>query len=76
MIRRIIFGLLCCLSFGIMAFGFTMLKIAYDLTEPGEFLALFFAGSLVILIGGAFAIGSGIRVVQKNEKKLKYPLKL
>ena len=69
------FVVLYCMSFlcslGVVAFGLVMLKIAYDLHHPAEFLAVFFAGSLVILIGGALAFGFGIRVVERLRKKVK-----
>lgn len=58
-------------SLGIVAFGVVMLKIAYDLQHPMEFLACFFSASLVILIGAALALGSGLRAVQRISKKNK-----
>jgi hypothetical protein len=72
--RRIsVFVVLYCvlfvISLGVVAFGLVMLKIAYDLHHPVEFLAVFFAASLVILIGGALALGFGLRVVQRLRKK-------
>jgi hypothetical protein len=57
------------LSLGAVAFGLVMLKIAYDLQHPMEFLAVFFAASLVILIGAALSLGFGIRAVQRFNKK-------
>jgi hypothetical protein len=57
------------ISLGVVAFGLVMLKIAYDLHNPVEFLAVFFAASLVILTGGALAFGFGLRVVQRLRKK-------
>ena len=82
--RRIsVFVVLYCalfiISLGVVAFGLVMLKIAYDLHHPMEFLAVFFAASLVILIGGALALGFGLKVVQrlkKKVKKLKIPLEI
>jgi hypothetical protein len=58
------------ISLGIVAFGFVMLKVAYDLQHPMEFLAVFFSASLVILIGAALALGFGIRAVQRLNKKI------
>ena len=67
----VLYCMLFFISLGVMAFGLVMLKIAYDLHHPMEFLAVFFAGSLVVLIGGALACGFGIRVVERLRKKLK-----
>ena len=71
--RESVFVVLYCMLFfislGVVAFGLIMLKIAYDLHHPMEFLAVFFAASLVILIGGALAFGFGVRVVQWFRKK-------
>jgi TRAP-type C4-dicarboxylate transport system permease small subunit len=73
--RASVFVVLYCvlflISLGVVAFGLVMLKIAYDLHHPVEFLAVFFAASLVILIGGALAFGFGLRVVQRLRKKVK-----
>jgi hypothetical protein len=63
--------MLFVISLGVIAFGVVMLKIAYDLHHPTEFLAVFFAGSLVILIGGALACGFGARVIERLRKKAK-----
>ena len=67
----VLYGLLLFISLGVVAFGIVMVKIAYDLHHPTEFLAVFFAGSLVILIGGALAFGFGVRVVERLKKKVK-----
>jgi hypothetical protein len=67
----VLYCVLCILSLGVVAFGLVMLKIAYDLHHPMEFLAVFFSASLVILIGGALALGFGLRVVQRLKKKVK-----
>jgi biotin transporter BioY len=67
----VLYGVLFFISLGVVAFGLVMLKIAYDLHHPTEFLAVFFAGSLVVLIGGALACGFCIRVVERLRKKLK-----
>ena len=67
----VLYGLLFFISLGIVAFGIVMVKIAYDLHHPTEFLAVFFAGSLVILIGGALAFGFGVRVIERLRKKVK-----
>jgi hypothetical protein len=63
---------LCLISLGVLAFGIVMMKIAYDLRHPMEFLAVFFAASLVILIGASLAIGFGLRAVERL-KKIKKP---
>jgi hypothetical protein len=65
----VLYGVLFFISLGVVAFGLVMLKIAYDLRHPTEFLAVFFAASLVILIGGALAFGFGARVVERLRKK-------
>ena len=65
----VLYCMLFFISLGVMAFGLVMLKIAYDLHHPMEFLAVFFAASLVILIGGALAFGFALRVVQRLRKK-------
>ncbi len=61
--------LLFLVSLGVVAFGFVMLKVAYDLQHPMEFLAVFFAASLVILIGAALAVGFGLRSIQRLREK-------
>ncbi len=64
--------ILFILSFGIIALGLVMLKVAYDLPNPMEFIVVFFASSLIILIGMALAIGFALRVwswVTKKNKK-------
>jgi len=61
------------ISLGVLAFGIVMMKIAYDLHHPGEFLAVFFAGSLVILIGASLAVGFGLRAFQRLKKNKKPP---
>jgi hypothetical protein len=66
----VLYIVLFLISLGIVAFGFVMLKIAYDLQHPMEFLAVFFAASLVILIGAALAVGFGIRAAQRLNKKI------
>jgi hypothetical protein len=63
---------LCLISLGVLAFGIVMMKIAYDLRHPMEFLAVFFAASLVILIGASLAVGFGLRAVERL-KKIKKP---
>ena len=67
----VLYCMLFVISLGVVAFGLVMLKIAYDLHHPMEFLAVFFAASLVILIGGALAFGFGLRVIQYLRKKAK-----
>ena len=67
----VLYCMLFVISLGVMAFGLVMLKIAYDLSHPTEFLAVFFAASLVILLGGAMAFGFGLRAVQRLRKKVK-----
>jgi hypothetical protein len=63
---------LCLISLGVLVFGIVMMKIAYDLRHPMEFLAVFFAASLVILIGASLAVGFGLRAVERL-KKIKKP---
>lgn len=67
----LLYFVLFFISLGVVAFGLVMLKIAYDLHHPMEFFAVFFAASLVILIGGAMAFGFGLRAVQRLRKKVK-----
>lgn len=57
------------ISLGVVALGFIMLKVAYDLQHPMEFLAVFFSASLVVLIGAALAFGFGLRGVKRLRKK-------
>jgi uncharacterized membrane protein YidH (DUF202 family) len=66
----VLYIVLFLISLGIVAFGFVMLKIAYDLQHPMEFLAVFFGASLVILIGAALAVGFGLRAFQRLNKKI------
>jgi len=66
---RILYCVLFLCSLGVVAFGIVMLKIAYDLQHPVEFLAVFFSASLVILIGAALALGFGLRAAQRFSKK-------
>lgn len=58
-------------ALAIVALGVVMLKVAYDLKHPMEFIATFFAASLVILIGGALTAGFGLRVYGWLRKKKK-----
>ena len=67
----VLYCMLFVIALGVMAFGLVMLKIAYDLHHPMEFLAVFFAASLVILLGGAMAFGFGLRAVHRLRKKVK-----
>jgi uncharacterized membrane protein YidH (DUF202 family) len=67
----ILYLALCLISLGVLAFGAVMMKIAYDLHHPVEFLAVFFAASLVILIGASLALGFGLRAVEQLRKKIK-----
>lgn len=73
--RESVFVVLYCvlflISLGVVAFGLVMLKIAYDLHHPMEFLAVFFSASLVILIGGSLAVGFALRAVQRARKKVE-----
>jgi hypothetical protein len=71
MMYIVIYCVLFLLSLGAVMFGLVMLKIAYDLHHPMEFLAVFFAASLVILIGATLALGFGIRAVRQFKKKVK-----
>ena len=64
----VLYCVLFIISLGVVAFGLVMLKIAYDLHHPTEFLAVFFSASLVILIGGSLAIGFALRAVQRLTK--------
>jgi uncharacterized membrane protein YidH (DUF202 family) len=64
---------LCLVSLGVLAFGVVMMKIAYDLHHPVEFLAVFFAASLVILIGASLAFGFGLRAFHRLKKIKKTP---
>jgi hypothetical protein len=68
----VLYLVLCLISLGVLAFGLVMMKIAYDLRHPMEFLAVFFAASLVILIGASLAVGFGLRAVERL-KKIKKP---
>ncbi len=65
----VLYLILSLISLGILAFGVVMMKIAYDLRHPMEFLAVFFAASLVILIGASLAVGFGLRAVERLRKK-------
>jgi hypothetical protein len=65
----VLYCVLFLCSLGVVTFGLVMLKIAYDLQHPIEFLACFFSASLVILIGAALALGFGLRAVQRINKK-------
>jgi uncharacterized membrane protein YidH (DUF202 family) len=61
------------ISLGVLAFGIVMMKIAYDLHHLVEFLAVFFAASLVILMGASAAFGFGLRAFQQLKKSKKNP---
>ena len=69
----VLYGMLFFISLGVVAFGLVMLKIAYDLHHPTEFLAVFFSASLVILIGCSLAIGFALRAVQRLKKNKNTP---
>jgi hypothetical protein len=66
----VLYLVLSLISLGVLAFGIVMMKIAYDLPHPGEFIAVFFAASLVILIGASLAVGFGLRAVERLRKKI------
>ena len=59
------------IALGVLAFGLVMMKIAYDLHHPLEFFAVFFAASLVILIGASLALGFSLRAFYRLRKKAK-----
>ena len=63
----IIIGFLASLLF--MAAGIAMLKIAYDMPSPLEFLVVFFSSNLLILIGASIAVGLVIRAISKKREK-------
>jgi len=63
--------LLSILGLGVAAFGVVMLKIAYDLNHPFEFIMVFFAACLVIMIGGALCIGFGVRLYSSQKGRGK-----
>ena len=67
----VLYLVLCLISLGVLAFGIVMMKIAYDLHHPVEFLAVFFAASLVILIGASLALGFSLRAFYRLRKKAK-----
>jgi hypothetical protein len=69
----VLYLVLCLIFLGVLAFGVVMMKIAYDLRHPMEFLAVFFAASLVILIGASLAVGFGLRAVERLKKIKKTP---
>ncbi|HEX9949267.1 MAG TPA: hypothetical protein VGB29_03850, partial [Thermodesulfobacteriota bacterium] len=69
----VLYLVLCLIFLGVLAFGVVMMKIAYDLRHPMEFLAVFFAASLVILIGASLAVGFGMRAVERLKKIKKTP---
>jgi uncharacterized membrane protein YidH (DUF202 family) len=71
-VLTILYLALSLISLGVLAFGIVMMKIAYDLHHPLEFFAVFFAASLVILIGASLAVGFGLRAFQRL-KKIKKP---
>ena len=61
------------ISLVMLAFGIVMMKIAYDLHHLVEFLAVFFAASLVILMGASSALGFGLRAWLRLKKNKKTP---
>jgi uncharacterized membrane protein YidH (DUF202 family) len=69
----VLYIVLCLISLGVLAFGIVMMKIAYDLHQLVEFLAVFFAASLVILMGASAALGFGLRAFQRLKKSKKTP---
>jgi len=72
-VLAVLYLVLCLIFLGVLAFGVVMMKIAYDLRHPMEFLAVFFAASLVILIGASLAVGFGLRAVERLKKIKKTP---
>jgi uncharacterized membrane protein YidH (DUF202 family) len=70
-VLAVLYLCLFLISLGVVAFGLVMMKIAYDLHHPMEFLAVFFSASLVILIGASLALGFGLRAAQQVKKKVK-----
>jgi len=70
-VLAVLYLVLCLISLGVLAFGIVMMKIAYDLHHPVEFLAVFFAASLVILIGASLALGFSLRAFYRLRKKAK-----
>ena len=69
----ILYLALFLISLGVLAFGIVMMKIAYDLRHPVEFFAVFFAASLVILVGASLAFGSALRTFDQLKKIKKNP---
>jgi uncharacterized membrane protein YidH (DUF202 family) len=74
-VLAVLYLALFLISLGILAFGIVMMKIAYDLHHPLEFLAVFFAASLVILIGASLALGFCLRTFHQF-KKIKKRLEI
>ena len=69
----VLYIVLFLISLGVLAFGIVMMKIAYDLHQLVEFFAVFFAASLVILMGASAALGFGLRAFQRLKKSKKTP---
>lgn len=59
------------ISLGGVSLGLVMLKVAFDLRHPMEFFAVFFAASLVTLIGASLALGFGLRAAKRLSTKVK-----
>ena len=68
--RKMLLHLLLLLGAGgILTFGIVMMKIAYDLPNPFEFLITFFSASLVILMGGVLCLGACLRLREELRKR-------
>jgi len=62
---------LCALGFAVTAFGVVMLKIAYDLDHPFEFIITFFGACLVTMVGGALCAGFAVRFFSSRKGRRK-----
>ena len=53
-VRVVLYCVLFIISLGVVAFGLVMLKIAYDLHHPTEFLAVFFSALQLVKCGASY----------------------
>ncbi len=67
--RWVYLFLLFLASLTFFAFGVERLIFSYKLTNPFEFIVLFFSSSLMVLVGGTFLVGLFFKLRRGKESE-------